>query len=172
MATYSISSATPTWTPTIFGNNYNGQPTPYHNQHQFGGVVGGPVRKNKDFFFASFEGWREVLPAPSSNTVPTADEISGNFAATPYTIYDPLTSAACTAATCTGTHVYVRQPFAGDVIPASRINPVGAKILSYYPKPTIAGYQGNFNNPNVRDQYMYNQPIGRWDHNFGDRDKI
>src|SRR5665213_3805412 len=155
-----------------FGNNYNGQPTPYHNQHQFGGVVGGPVRKNKDFFFASFEGWREVLPAPSTNTVPTADEIAGNFAATPYTIYDPLTSAPCTSATCTGTHVYVRQPFAGDVVPSSRINPVGAKILSYYPRPTIGGFQGNFNAPNVRDQYMYNQPIGRWDHNFGDKDKI
>jgi hypothetical protein len=155
-----------------FGNNYNGQPTPYHNQHQFGGVVGGPVRKNKDYFFASFEGWREVLPAPSSNTVPTADELAGNFAATPYLIYDPLTSAGCTASTCTGTHVYVRQPFPGDVIPNTRINPIGAKILSYYPKPTILGYQTNFNAPNIKDQYAYNQPLGKWDHNFGDSDKV
>jgi hypothetical protein len=155
-----------------FGNNYNGQPTPYHNQHQFGGIVGGPVRKNKDYFFASFEGWREVLPAPSSNTVPTADELTGNFAATPYTIYDPLTSAACTSATCTGMHVYVRLPFPNDVIPSARISPIGTKILSYYPKPTIGGYQSNFNAPNIKDQYMYNQPIGRWDHNFGDKDKL
>lgn len=156
-----------------FGNNYNGQPTPYHNQHQFGGVVGGPVVKNKDYFFASFEGWREVLPAPSTNTVPTADELTGNFAATPYTIYDPLTSVACaTSGACTGSHIYIRQPFPNDVIPQSRISPIGAKILSYYPKPTIGGYQGNFNAPNIKDQYAYNQPMGRWDHNFGDKDKL
>ncbi len=153
-----------------FANNIAGQPTPYHNQHQFGGVVGGPVRKNKDYFFASFEGWREVLPAPATDTVPTPDMKTGNFSATGITIYDPLSSAACVSP-CTG-HTYVRTMFPGDIIPQSRISPVAAKILGYYPNPTTGGLQNNFNAPNVKDQYMYNQPMGRWDHNFGDNDKI
>ncbi len=155
-----------------FANNFNGQNTPYHNQHQFGGVVGGPIRKDKDFFFFSFEGWREVIPAPATNTVPTAAELTGNFAADGYTIYDPLTSVPCNAASNCSGHVYVRQPFPNNQIPASRISPIGAKILSYYPAPTNPALQNNFNNPNVKDAYMYNQPMVRIDHNFGDKDKV
>ncbi|MDQ6698955.1 MAG: carboxypeptidase-like regulatory domain-containing protein, partial [Acidobacteriota bacterium] len=43
-------------------NNIKGAPRGKHNLHQFGGIVGGPIRKDKDFVFASFEGWREVVP--------------------------------------------------------------------------------------------------------------
>lgn len=45
-----------------FNNNVNGTPKGYHNQHQFGGVVGGPIRKSTDFIFLSYEGWQERLP--------------------------------------------------------------------------------------------------------------
>ena len=49
-----------------FANNYAGQPKGRHNQNQFGGVFGGPIRKDKDFLFMSFEGWQEVVPFPGS----------------------------------------------------------------------------------------------------------
>jgi Carboxypeptidase regulatory-like domain len=156
-----------------FANNFNGQPTPYHNQHQFGGVFGGPIRKNKDYFFVSFEGWREVLPSPVLETVPTVNEIKGNFSGDGYVIYDPLTSVACnTVPGCSG-HTWVRTPFSGNSIPSSRISPIAAKILGFYPTPTNLGLlANNFNAPNVKDQYAYNQPIVRVDHNFSDRDKL
>src|SRR5579884_1965709 len=155
-----------------FGNNFNGQPTPFHNQHQFGGVVGGPIRKDKDFIFFSFEGWREVIPAPATDTVPTADMKNGNFGSAGIVIYDPLTSVPCNAASNCSGHSYVRSPFPGGIIPANRISPVAQKILSYYPNPTTGGIQNNYNAPNVKDQYMYNQPMVRWDHNFGEKNKL
>ena len=57
-----------------FNNNLNGTPKAFHNQHQFGGVLGGPIRKNSDFIFVSYEGWQEVLPFPTSSTTIPADE--------------------------------------------------------------------------------------------------
>ena len=53
-----------------FQNNAQGLNKGYHNQHQFGGVVGGPVRKDKDFVFVSFEGWQEVVPFPALSSTP------------------------------------------------------------------------------------------------------
>lgn len=151
-----------------FQNNYNGQPTPYHNQQQFGGVFGGPVIKDKDYFFVSFEGWREILPTPAQSSVPTAAMRTGDFATNGISIYDPLTSAACSSAAglCSGNHQFLRSPFPGNIIPNSRISPIAQKILAFVPMPTTGGVQNNFNAPNTRDQYGYNQPIGRFDHNF------
>jgi hypothetical protein len=61
-------------------NNSVGQPRGRHNQHQFGGVIGGPIRKDKNFIFASFEGWCEVIPFPTvSNTVPGFLRSGQNF---------------------------------------------------------------------------------------------
>lgn len=149
-----------------FANNANGQPVPFHNQHQFGGIFGGPIRKDKDYFFFGFEGWREVLPAPATDTVPTAAMKQGDFAQNGYTIYDPLTSVPCnTVAGCSG-HTFVRSPFPGSMIPQNRISPVALKILAFYPDPTNSLLSNNFNAPNVKDQYMYNQPTVRIDHNF------
>ena len=53
-----------------FQSNRTGQPRLFHNQHQFGGIVGGPVRKDKDFVFGSFEGWQELVPFPIKSTSP------------------------------------------------------------------------------------------------------
>ena len=49
-----------------FGNNLVGAPKGRHNVNQFGGTFGGPIRKDKDFLFASFEGWQEVIPFPGA----------------------------------------------------------------------------------------------------------
>lgn len=56
-----------------FQNNFAGLPKGRHNQNQFGGVVGGPIRRDKDFVFVSYEGWQEVVPFPASGTTVPLD---------------------------------------------------------------------------------------------------
>jgi len=158
----------------------NKQPTPNirrptHNQNQFGGAGGGALRQDKDFVFFSFEGWREIQPASVVSSVPPTLLRDGqHFSDFGYTIYDPLTSTVCAPpVNCRGS-AYVRQPFPGNVIPQSRISPVGQKVLSYYPKengPDPRALASNYYT-NTNGRYRYDQPIGRWDHNFSDKDKI
>jgi len=168
-----------------FQNNTTGQPRPKHNQHQYGGVVGGPIRKDKDFIFGSFEGWIERIGFPTLQSVAPVPLRDGqHFNDFGITIYDPLTTHVCgtkpneTAAFCTvsGTRrTYIRDPFPNNVIPASRLSPIGQKILSYYPNPT-GGFETRLNNNFVNGgnvgRYRYEQPMVRWDHVFGDQDKF
>ena len=73
-----------------FFNNLFGLPRTKLNQNQFGGTVGGPIKRDKAFAFFSYEGFREALGVPNTGRVPTPAELSGNFSAdTP--IYDPTT---------------------------------------------------------------------------------
>src|SRR5439155_14990530 len=60
-------------------NNAGGQPRGFRNQHQFSGVVGGPIRKDRDFVFLSVEGWRARLHFPVVSTVPSAESRGGGF---------------------------------------------------------------------------------------------
>src|SRR5260370_41678119 len=89
-------------------------------------VGGGPIRKDKDFFFASFEGWREVVPFPLVTSTPPVELRNGkNFSQFGVRIYDPLTTTACTpAANCISGGGFVRQQFPNNEIPASRISPI------------------------------------------------
>jgi hypothetical protein len=157
-----------------FQNNWGGLPKGYHNQHQFGGVVGGPVRKDKDFVFFSFEGWQEVVPFPAlSSTPPVILRDGQHFTDLGYKIYDPLTTHSCNAATepCRG-QANIADAFPGNIIPTSRINPSGAKILSYYPAPNGPGINNNFVAAGNLGRYYYEQPMVRWDHVFGQNDKL
>ena len=148
---------------------------PAHNQHQFGGVAGGALRKDNDFIFGSFEGWREVQPAAVVSSVPATGLIDGqHFADYGYTVYDPMTSQVCAApANCRGS-AYIRNPFPGNVIPRSRISPIAQKVLSYYPSPNYGAPNALSSNylTNTNGRYRYDQPMVRWDHNFSDMDKI
>ena len=163
-----------------FNNNTNGSPKDYHNQHQYGGVLGGPIKKDKSFIFLSFEGWQERLPFPTTATTVPLDMRTGDFSNPAYgmQVYDPLTRHACGAATepCSQS-TYWENPFPGDKIPANRISPVATAILSYLPAPNAVGVgqggiSGNYvASPNL-GRYWYNQPIVHFDHNFTDRDKF
>lgn len=168
-----------------FQNNATGQPKPKHNQHQYGGVFGGPIRKDKDFLFTSFEGWIERIGFPTLQSVPPELLRDGqHFSDFGITIYDPSTTHVCgskpgeTAAFCTvsGTRrTFVRDPFPGNVIPANRLSPIGQKLISYYPKPS-GGVEMRLNNNFVAGgnvgRYRYYQPMARWDHNFSENDKL
>src|SRR5262245_33250013 len=161
-----------------FQNNLINRPKAKHNQHQFGGVVGGPIRKDKDFIFFSFEGWRERIGFPALSSVPPTVLRDGvHFTDLGYKIYDPLTTHPCgskpgeTSMVCQGS-AFIRDPFPGNVIPLNRISPIGKTILSYYPAPNADGLNNNFVASGNVGRYTYNQPLGRWDHIFSEKDKI
>jgi len=159
-----------------FQNNAGGKPRGFHNQHQFGGVVGGPIRKEKDFFFFSQESWREVVPFPLVTSVPPLDIRDGqHFSNYGVKVYDPLSTRPCTAADkCPGGVQYVRDQFPNNQIPASRISPIGKNILALFPAPNgnFGQLQNNFLRADSLGRYGYNQPMGRWDHIINDNNRF
>ncbi len=159
-----------------FQNNAGGQPRGFHNQHQFGGVVGGPVRKNKDFIFFSQESWREVVPFPLIQSTPPLNIRDGqHFTDYGVKVFDPLTTRPCAAAdACPSGVQYVRNQFAGNMIPASRVSPIGRNIINLFPAPNnaVGQLQNNFLRADSLGRYGYNQPMGRWDHVFNDSNRF
>jgi hypothetical protein len=116
-----------------FFANRAGQPKPDNNQNQYGANLGGPLQRDRAFFFFDFEGTRIAKGTTHLTHVPTLDERNGIFTST---IVDPLTGL----------------PFPNNTIPASRIDPVGQKLLSYFPAPNIAGANNFIRLPNVEDR--------------------
>jgi hypothetical protein len=171
-----------------FGNNYAGAKKGNHQQNQFGGTFGGPIRKDKDFVFMSYEGWQEIIPFPGAGqqAIPLDLRNGQNFSKYNMVVADPLTTHPCVPGTggpdtdpCTGSNGsnYWRAPFPGNVIPANRISPIATKILSYLPAPNApgqgaAGITSNYVNAANTGRYWYNQPIVRWDHNFSSKNKF
>jgi Carboxypeptidase regulatory-like domain/TonB dependent receptor-like, beta-barrel len=130
-----------------FFANAGGVPRPPFTQNQFGGNVGGPVLKDKLFFFSSYEGFRQRRGSILTAWMPTAAERSGDFsqigstgASSVLPIFDATTSANCTSgvAAC-------RTAFTGNKIPANRIDPTAQALLNYFPLPNQVGNpSGNF----------------------------
>jgi Carboxypeptidase regulatory-like domain len=149
-------------------NNAAGNPRGKHITNQFGGTLGGYARKDKDFFFVSFEGFRERLPFPAVVDSPPFDLRTGQaFTKYKMTVYDPTTAHQCVngkdvTGTCDASGI-IRDPFPGNVLPLSRISPIGQKILAYYPAPNVAGQTDNFVNGGNTGKYRYDQPMARWD---------
>jgi len=116
-----------------------GLAVPAFTQNQFGGNIGGPVIKNKLFFFSGYEGYRLRKGNTITTSVPTALERGGDFSQSGFPIYDPLTSSGCTSGggTC-------RTQFAGNVIPVSRLDPTAVALLPYFPLPNQPGATNNF----------------------------
>jgi outer membrane receptor protein involved in Fe transport len=113
---------------------YLGSSVPKNLLNQFGGTLGGPIRKNKLFFFTSYEGLFQRQNYSTITTVPTAAERAGNFAGLA-TIYDPSTGAS------NGTG---RSAFLNNVVPASMISTAAQKMLSLVPLPNLGGTSNNY----------------------------
>ena len=98
--------------------------------HIWGGTAGGPIRKNKLFTFVSYEGWRTKEPKDALRTMPTALERIGDFSksltrtGSLRTIYDPVTTVLDVP-----TNTASRMPFAGNIIPANRMDPTAKRIM-------------------------------------------
>jgi len=118
---------------TPFGfNGVAGRNSPIHF-NDFGGNIGGPVIKNKIFFFFALENVvNHGTPAVSFISVPTLAMRSGNFAGLA-PIYDP------TSQTVDANGVVTRQPFANNQIPTNLFDPVAKAVQAYYPQPNLPG---------------------------------
>jgi hypothetical protein len=152
------------WLANNFFANRNGQPRPDSPFKDFAFSLGGPIiipklynGRNKTFFFASDEAYRETDGSTTTLAVPTALELQGNFSQAfnkdgqLQTIYNPLSTNLSTGA---------RTPFQNNTIPQSLLNPVGVALASYYPTANAAYYsQPNYaftgSYPNRGDQRLF-----------------
>jgi hypothetical protein len=123
------------------------EPDPRHQQNQFGFSLGGPIRKNRTFFFGDYEGRRTKEGITQITNVPSLLERARDFSQTPVPPVD----------------LFTQQPFPDNRIPAQRIHPIGAAIANLYPLPnrSVPG-QNYISSPIRRD--VTNHFDGRLDH--------
>jgi hypothetical protein len=144
-------------------------PNPRFRRNQFGGVIGGPVRRDRTFFFADFQGQRQEIARTVISTVPTLLQRQGIFTE-PIggripVIYDPATTTSTSAPAS-------RSPFPGNTIPIERMDPVARTLLDRYPLPTNAGTANNFQRSG-NETVDQNQADVRIDHRLGsERDHV
>jgi len=129
-----------------YSNNLRGVPRPSITQHNYGFQTNGPIwipklfdGRNKLFYMVSYDSSPSSSLYTSQFTTPLPEMKTGDFSnlraanGQPVLIYDPATTRLG------ANNVYTRQPFAGNRIPQNRFDPVGAKLVSYYPAPTRDG---------------------------------
>jgi len=127
--------------------NLAGEPRAPFHQNQFGGTLGGPILRNRLFFFGDYQGTRQSSVSGSSiENIPPLAYRTGNFSSSPTVIYDPRTRHIGPAGTV------IASPFPGNIIPPDLINPTSAAILTLIPAP-------NFGEPGASSRnYFYQAP--------------
>lgn len=147
-------------------NEPNGPP-PF-KWNQFGGSVGGPIKTNKTFFFADFQGARNRLSGGTLASVPTARMRNGDFSefrdfnGNLIPIFDPDTGDA---------NGNGRTAFAGNLIPASRINSIARNYINFMPLPNQPGIENNFVT-SASTSFDTHQPSVRIDHYLTDSTRL
>src|SRR5262245_58109509 len=111
-------------------------PKPILRQNQFGFALGGPLRRDRTFFFLDWQGTRIRNAAVNTSAGPTERLRNGDFRGLS-TIYDPATTRIVN-------NQVVRDPFPNNIIPRDRLDPAALKILQFYPLPNGAGLANNY----------------------------
>lgn len=151
--------------------NFFAADKPALRYHLFGGTIGGPIRKNKTHYFAGYEGTRRSTGQVDILTVPTPLQRRGNFsettnaAAALIRVFDPATNRVVSGRN-------VRDQFAGNVIPASRLDAVGLKFMDFYPLPNRPpDNRAGANNfvGNYSERFHRDNVLAKIDHSFSDR---
>jgi hypothetical protein len=163
-----------------FGSNRNGVARQSSHINTFGGDIGGPIKKNKLFFFFSYEDLRQVIPDPFVTSVPTALQRQGDFSQTYYgvgadgtpllqKVYDPFSTVEGTLG---------RAQYPGNKIPADKLNPIALKTLSIIPLGNvpgdpITGLNNLVNTGNSRKfTDFFPEYLGRVDYQVSDATKL
>ena len=166
--------------------SYFAQTTEKFNLNQFGGALGGPIIKDKTFFFVDYQGTRRRVGKNFLGFVPTLAERSGDFTGSPQ-IYNPYSTQQDPV-----TKLVTRDPFMCDatgnplpvlpggnqapgtpcnIIPSALINSVAAQMVQLYPLPNTNQPQGNYINDPARKTDENSFDI-RVDHNFSSKDSL
>jgi hypothetical protein len=186
--------------------NANGLAKGRFQQNQFGATLGGPIIRNKTFFFVDYEGERVNQAIPFTSTVVTATERNSGY--TDFSellgqggtvsdvlgrsfalgqIFDPSTtrnincgvpdvvtgiSAPCPSGTAAGSSIgFAREAFAGNILPAGRLEANSIKLLNLYPSPNNTGLFNNYASNPISNNTV-DQMDARVDHTLTQRDNI
>jgi len=128
---------------------------PPYIRNQFGVAVGGPIRKEKTFFFVNTDFFRQRLSVSQQSLVPTDDERAGKLGALGVTVVNPLTGV----------------PYQNNTIPTGSISPIAMDILKLYPEPNLTGSVNNYlGQPVEPDNHVEN--TFRGDHQLSQKDEL
>lgn len=153
-------------------------PKPNHERDQYGFSLGGPIKKERTFFFVDVEKVRDNEPINIVATVPTAAERTGNFAGTQNPIYDPKQITCIPSVTnppCVWTRPQVMSNSGQlNVIPGTEIDKIGQAIINLYPQPTpsLAGQEFNNFRLNTLSHAPDDQFDIKLDHQISDKQRI
>ena len=150
----------PGWgTGQLFFAKRAGTPNPPQYYYSWAGSLGGPIVKDRTFFWFSKDDYLQKSTRNNVLTFPTLRERAGDFSQSPTTIYDPLT----TRANPNGTG-FIRDPFPGNVIPADRLNSIARAMLAQMPQPTSGR---SFNGSAILEDGPQDQETLKVDHRWG-----
>jgi len=142
---------------------------PQFRRNQFGGVLGGPIRRDRTFFFADYQGQRQTIGRTVISTVPTVLQRQGIFTepigGRVPVIYDPATTVPVAGGGAT------RGPFPDNRVPVERMDPVARALLDRYPLPTSPGTANNYRRT-ANERVDQDQFSVRLDHRLSDGDHV
>ena len=141
---------------------------PDHKRDQYGFSLGGPLRRNKTFFFGDIERVRDDEALNIVASVPTLAERTGDFRGTLNNIYDPI---ICQPNCSLRPQVGSQPGGTLNVIPQSEIDPVGQAVINLYPKPNLPGEFNNFRLSTLSTGPDYQFDI-KVDNQFTDRHRL
>ena len=150
-------------------------PRPEFTQNQFGATVGGPIKKDKIFYFGSYEGFRLAVGIPNVGRVPTPAELSGDFRADP-PIYDPTTQTVIPGAGIYSTEKQFSCNGVANVICPNRIDPTSSavsNVIRYFPTPNVTSNNPAINfSENGKGSGVTNSYTFRMDAKLGSKQNI